>query len=84
MAEQKSFVFSIVFILIFSAFLTTMPAAFQGQEGTAATLSPIDPTLLTDFASSVDFTRTDFTNYFYTYELGGFRGGVGLLVRNSD
>lgn len=61
MAEYKGFVLAISFLLIFSALFTSMPTALQGEGETADTLLPIDPQLITDFADSVEFTKTDFT-----------------------
>ena len=76
-SEQRGFVFSITFILVFAALLAAMPAGLKGQGGTADTLLPVDPSLITDFSDSVDFTRTDFTNYFYAYDLGGWKWQCG-------
>lgn len=75
MAEMRGFVFAVGFLLIFSALIASMPIALQGQGGTAETLLPIDPKLITDFADSVEFTKSDFTYYSGTtsfYSVGGW------------
>ena len=61
MTEMKTFVFAVSFIIIFATLLTTVPVGLQGQ-GTSLTnvITPIDPSLLTDFADSVAFNTTDF------------------------
>jgi len=69
MAEMKAFVFAVSFIVIFSSFIITIPADLQGQEGTIdPVLTPIDPTLLTDFSVSEAFNTTDFSPW-YTLEI---------------
>ena len=75
MAEQRSFIFAIGFLLIFSAVYTTMPVALFGQAGTAETLLPIDPTLITDFAESLNWTKSSYDqvgNTIHYYTLGGW------------
>lgn len=76
-SEQRGFVFSITFIIIFAALLAAIPAGLQGEGGTADTLLPVNPDLITDFSDSINFTRTSFTNYFYAYDLGGWKWRCG-------
>lgn len=72
-SEQKGFVFSITFIIVFAALLASIPAGLQGEGGTAETLLPVDPDLIADFADSREFTKSDFTYNEYHYDnLGGF------------
>lgn len=71
--EMRGFVFAISFIIIFAGLLAAMPEGFQGVGGTADTLLPINPDLFTDFSATTDeLDKTDFTNNFYTYDLGGY------------
>jgi len=60
-SEQRGFVFSVVFIVIFSALLASIPAGFQGSGEEPDTIIPIDPNLLTGFADSEDYDPTDYT-----------------------
>lgn len=73
--EMRGFVFSIVFIIVFAGLLASIPADLQGQGGTAETVLPVDPQLITDFSDDEDFTRTDFSAgvQVYDYDLGGFK-----------
>lgn len=73
--EMHGFVWSITFIIVFSALLTSIPVGLQGQGGTADELLPVDPNLIANFSESVDFTRTDFTGtpLYYDYDLGGYK-----------
>ena len=69
--EQYGFVFAVTFIIIFSTLLATIPADLQGQESTVETITPVNPSLLTDFSASEDFVRTDFNGLgAYAYVLG--------------
>lgn len=72
MAEQSAFVFAITFIIIFSALLITVPTDFQGSGYTAETVTPVNPNLVTDFAESKTFDKTDFggvLSLYYIYDL---------------
>ena len=66
--------FAVSFIVIFSAIVSTIPADLQGQGAEPIdTVIPINPTLLTDFAHTKQFDRTDFIVIYgldyYTYEI---------------
>ena len=69
-SEQRTFVFAVTFIIIFSALLTSIPADFQGHGGTVETVTPINPNLLSGFADSTEFDKTDFVvrPYYDYYE----------------
>lgn len=75
-SEQKSFIFAIVFIIVFSGLLVSMPAGLLGFGGSATELLPVNPNLLTDFSETENWTRTSFslegTTYYYNYALGGY------------
>ena len=71
--EQYAFVFSVTFIIIFSALVASVPIDFQGKGSTVETVTPINPNLLTDFANIKEFDRTDFIVIlgidYFTYEI---------------
>ena len=75
-SEQRGFVFSVVFIVIFAALLSSVPLGLMGPGETPESVIPINPNLLSDFAETENFTRTDFVYlapalYQYSYSLGG-------------
>lgn len=72
-SEQRTFVFAVTFIILFSAIIASIPADFQGQGGTADTIIPVNPNLLSDFADTEEFDKTDFSGILtiiYVYEVG--------------
>ena len=71
-SEQGTFIFAITFILVFSGLMVSMPVAFYGLGGTATNLLPVNPNLLSDFAESENYTKSDFAPYTYSYDLGGY------------
>ena len=58
--EQYAFVFSVTFIIIFSALLVTIPADLQGLGSTTNEISPVNPNTLTEFTASETFNASDF------------------------
>lgn len=69
-SEQYGFVFAVTFILIFSVLLSSVPADFQGQGKTGEpVITPIDPSMLTDFAESEPFDTTDFVPWIDIVEI---------------
>lgn len=75
-SEQQGFVFAVAFMIIFSAFLSTWPAGLQGLGETAENITPLDPSLLTDFTDFENWTRAACTPplyglYEYTLPTGG-------------
>ncbi len=93
MAEMRGFVFAIVFIMVFSTMLVSIPAGLQGTENTPSEIVGIDPSLLAGFSNSVNWTRTDCDvvggGWVYDYSLGNhnwrfsafdFTGGVSFVV----
>lgn len=69
-SEQRSFVFSVTFIVIFSLLLATLPLGLQGPGETPDFVTPVDPNLITDFTDSVYFVRANFSFWTYSYDLG--------------
>lgn len=72
--EMRGFVFSVVFIIVFSTLLSSIPAGLQGIENTVETVIPIDPSLVTGFSESENYTRAafDFVGAIGTYEYDDF------------
>lgn len=76
-SEQRGFVFSVVFIIIFSTLLASVPAGFQGSGEDVETVIPIDPNLLTGFSETEDYYPDNYSAlggglYYYDYDdLGG-------------
>lgn len=76
MSEHRGFVSALIFIVIFGAFVATIPVDLQGTGGTGDTIIPIDPSLVSDFAESEQYNRTDFGGivypYYYEYDMNGY------------
>lgn len=75
MSEQKGFVQGVVFIIFFSAFLVSIPLDLQGTGTTPNTVIPVDPTLVSGFADSVSYDKSDFsgvTGLYYWYAMGSY------------
>lgn len=74
MAEMRGFVFSVVFIVVFSTLLATIPAGLQGSGESPDTVIPVDPNILTDFSAAENYSRPAFGLisglYGYLYSLG--------------
>lgn len=72
MAEQWGFVFSVTFIIVFAALLSTVPIDFQGQADYPDMVVPIDPSLLTGFSTSANWSKSAISEVgVYLYDLGG-------------
>lgn len=69
MSEQRTFVFSVTFILVFSVIVATIPIGLQGIGSSPAMVSGIDPNLVSGFSDSESFTRDNFTGNNYYYDL---------------
>ncbi len=70
---MRGFVFAAVFIVVFSALLSSIPAGLQGTGETPDIVIPVDPSLVTDFTNGASYTRTNFTGPFppmCEYDLG--------------
>ena len=77
-SEMRGFVFSIVFIIVFSTLLSTIPTGLQGAGESPDTVTPIDPSLVTGFSAFENYTTSSFTTYIppqteiYEYTLGNY------------
>ena len=91
-SEQRTFVFSITFIIIFSVLVATIPIGLLGRGETPDMITPVDPNTVAGFSASEEFMEGNFTEYgTYEYELNnknwyctnfgsGFTLGAKILV----
>ena len=72
---MRGFVFAITFILVFAAFLGSIPTGLRGDGVGPDGPIPVDPRLLSGFDEQENYTRTDYSAgvgiYTYAYTLGG-------------
>lgn len=68
-SEMKGFMFCVLYIIVFSAILSTVPAGLYGQGETAETIVPIDPSLVTGFAESQEIHRDNYTGGIFEYTM---------------
>ena len=66
---MRGFVFSLIFIVVFSALLVSIPAGLQGTGETPETVIPIDPSLITGFSESANYTAAAYVGGIYEYDL---------------
>ena len=74
-SEQYGFVFAVTFIVLFSVLLSTIPVDFQGTAETPDMIVPIDPSLVTGFSATENYSRSALSGaplFNYDYDLGGF------------
>jgi len=62
-SEQRTFVFSIVFITLFSVLVATIPLGLRGQGETPDMITPVDPNTVAGFSASEEFMKGNFTEY---------------------
>ena len=60
-SEQYGFVVAVVFLLIFSAMVSTMPAGLSGSSGTPQEIGNISPSLTGDFTSKAWWKKSNYT-----------------------
>ena len=60
-SEQYGFVFAVTFIILFSVIVSTIPLDFQGLEETPDMLIPLDPSIITGFSDSENYTKSAFS-----------------------
>ncbi len=68
-SEMRGFVFSLIFIVVFSALLSSIPAGLQGIGATPDTVIPINPDLVAGFSVTTSYTDANFTGGAYDYTL---------------
>lgn len=69
--EMKGFIWSVVFILVFSTMISSIPAGLQGPEQTVDNVVPVDPSLVTGFTDTENYTKAAYSLGEYEYTLGG-------------
>jgi hypothetical protein len=68
---MRGFVFALTFIVIFSVLLSTIPTGLQGQGETPDMITPLDPSIISDFDESANYTKAALSAYGqYVYALG--------------
>jgi len=74
--EMRGFVFAVVFIVIFSTLLSSVPAGLQGPNEEPETVIPIDPNILTGFAEIEEYQQDNYTGgpYLFLYDYDAFGG----------
>ena len=60
-SEMRGFVFSVVFLLVFGALLSSIPAGLQGPGEEPDTIIPVDPSLITGFADTNNWTPASYS-----------------------
>lgn len=71
MSEQRTFVFSVTFIILFSVFLSTIPVGLLGEGSDPDMVTSVDPNVVAGFSDSATYQQSNFSGVFYTYDLGG-------------
>jgi len=66
-SEMRGFVFSLVFIIVFAGLLASIPSGLQGTGSDIETVIPIDPSLITGFSDTENYTAAAFTAGSYEY-----------------
>ena len=70
-SEQRTFVFSVTFIIIFAVLLSTIPIGLLGQGADPDMITSVDPNVVAGFSDSEAYQQSNFTGGIYEYELGG-------------
>jgi len=73
MGEYRGFIFAIMFIIIFSGLLVSVPVDLLGQGATPDILTPVDPALVAGFEDYESWNMTDL-NAYNQYEYYAFNG----------
>lgn len=71
---MRGFVFAVVFIVVFATLLASIPAGLQGSNVDPETVIPIDPSIISGFSESENYTAASFYaatgSYWYEYNMG--------------
>lgn len=68
--EMRGFVFSVVFIIVFASFLSSVPTGLQGIGTAPDNVIPVDPQFLAGFDETINYTRTSYSIGIFDYALG--------------
>ena len=71
MAEQRTFVFSVTFIIIFSVLLSTIPVGLLGAGTDPDMITSVNPNVVAGFSDTETYQESNFTTGLYEYDLGG-------------
>lgn len=75
-SEMGGFVFAVIFIVVFSALVSTTPAGLSGAGESGDQLQVLDPRILTDFTDGQNWTKSDMAEvsglFAFGYVLGSF------------
>jgi len=85
--EMRGFVFSVVFIVVFSTLLSSIPVGLQGTGASPDTVIPINPSLVTGFSETENYTRAAFSPVgggLYQYEYPDTLGSREWLCVTDD
>jgi len=72
MAEQRTFVFSIVFIILFAGIVSAIPTDLQGQGEEPDIVTPLNPALIAGFETTENWSMvalSAYDQYMYTLNL---------------
>jgi hypothetical protein len=87
-SEMRGFVFSVIFILIFGALLSSVPVGLQGSGEDPAELVGIDPSIITGFDEIENYTPAAYSGayptYLYDYPESGDFGGYEWRSLTDD
>ena len=70
--EMGGFVFSLIFIIVFSTLLASVPSGLQGTGADPDTVVPVDPSLITGFSEINNWTRAAYSFGLFEYTLGNY------------
>lgn len=83
--EMRGFVFAVVFIVVFSTLVSSIPAGLQGPANEPDTVIPIDPNILTGFAETEDIHPDNYTGGpLYLYDYDDFAGRNWRTFTDDD
>jgi len=71
MSEQRTFVFSVTFIILFSVLLSTIPTGLLGEGANPDMVTSVDPNVVAGFSDTENYQESNFTTGLYDYDLGG-------------
>ena len=85
-SEMRGFVFALSFIVLFSVLLATIPVGLQGQGETPNMLIPVDPSIISGFSDSENYSKSAFTPYsgYDTYVYPGPLAGRDWIIWRFD
>ena len=87
MAEMRGFVFAIMFLVIYGALLSSMPAGFTDSSFDDPAMENFDPALLGGFGDTETYNQSSFSSLgpllYYDYSIGGYYFRNGYLAASG-